>query len=159
MGKNWVMPQPRLEPPAMIPIRPFVFIAAVVLPACEQQRDPEMALPPVARASPGPVSPDGLYSGQMINTGGVGPGAVTCGTNDTFVLRVSGGKFRFVLAQPQVKYRPRIAFDLAIAPDGSFASPPGATHMRGKVERGHMEGQIAGDACSFNFQADRNGTW
>jgi len=142
-------------------VLPALMACAMVsaLAGCAQRSDSDPQPPPIPRASTGPVSPDGTYNGQMMNTGSAGGAGSMCGSMDTFTLNIRNGKFRFVLSQPTVPYRRQVTFDLTVAPDGSFASPPGSAYMKGRVAQGHMEGQIVGDACSFDFQADRTGTW
>jgi len=126
--------------------------------ACAPAAD-QPQLPPIPRASPGPVSPDGTYSGQLLNNGTLGGGDDLCGSNDSVTVTIRNARLRFVLNQPQVDYRRQIVFDLSVSPDGTFASPPGATYLRGTVAGGHLQGQVAGDACGFDMQADRTGTW
>ncbi|MBN8908239.1 MAG: hypothetical protein J0H99_16745 [Rhodospirillales bacterium] len=74
-------------------------------------------------------------------------------------IAVRGGSFHFVLNQPQVPEQSTRAFDATIAPDGSFVSRDGPTFIRGTVKAGHMQGAIAGDACGYDFEADRTGTF
>lgn len=130
-----------------------------ILAGCAKPTNPEDLLPPVPRANPGPVSPDGLYNGQMVNTGAVGAMGAECGGVDSFTLTVRDGKFRFVLPQPGVPYRQQLPFDVVVAADGNFSSGGDGRYMRGRFARGHMDAQVSGDACRFDLQADRTGTW
>jgi len=140
-------------------MRRFVFVLLPLMAACSQQSDSAPQLPPVQRASTGPDTPDGLYNGQLVASGSVGGSLEMCGYTDRFQLEIRNGKFRFTLSQPTVPYRRRLVFDVTVAPDGSFATSPGPTSMKGFVTLGHLQGQVVGDACSFDIQADRNGTW
>ena len=63
------------------------------------------------------------------------------------------------LNQPQVSWQPQRSFDVVIAPDGSFQVQSGPAYIRGQVSQGHMQGQIVGDVCSYQFEADNSGTW
>ena len=84
---------------------------------------------------------------------------MSCGTRDMLTLRVANNTFHYTLSQPQVVWQTVRAFDVAIAPDGSFQSQSGTASMRGSVGGGHMQGEINGDACGFAFEADSSGTW
>jgi hypothetical protein len=83
----------------------------------------------------------------------------SCGTQDMFSLQVKANSFEYVLQQPQVPWRPAVAFTVSIAPDGSFATSSGAAFVKGQVKHGHMQGQIVGDACGFSFEADSSGSF
>ena len=48
---------------------------------------------------------------------------------------------------------------VVIAPDGSFQQQSGVAYIMGRISGGHMQGEIAGDACGYRFEADRSGTW
>jgi hypothetical protein len=133
-------------------------VCLTVLAGCAKPSNPEDMLPPIPRANPGPVSPDGTYNGNMSSNGS--SGAIgDCGNGDDFTLNVRNSKFSYVLPQPNVPYRRQVRFDATVAPDGSFDSGSGGTYMRGRFGQGHMSGQIVGDACSFDMEADRTGTW
>jgi len=116
-------------------------------------------LPPVQRASAGPVSPDGKYDGQLIANGSVGPDNGACGGTDSIGIGIRNSQFRLVLAQPQIPYRRQLAFEVTVAPDGTFNTVNGPNYVRGKVAEGHLQGQASGDACTYDILADRNGTW
>ena len=111
--------------------------------------------PPDPLASAGPASPDGRYDGTMQSV----RGGELCGSQDPMTIAVRARSFHFVLNQPQVPEQPTRAFDVSIAPDGSFTSRNGPTFIRGTVRAGHMQGAIAGDACGYDFEADRTGTF
>jgi len=83
----------------------------------------------------------------------------SCGTSDIFTVTVQNSGFRFVLNQPQVPWQPQRVFTATIAPDGSFNAGTGIAYMRGTASQGHMQGQIVGDACQFQFEADSDGTF
>ena len=106
-------------------------------------------------ASAGPASPDGRYDGTMQSV----RGGELCGSQDPMTIAVRARSFHFVLNQPQVPEQRTRAFDVSIAPDGSFTSRNGPTFIRGTVRAGHMQGAIAGDACGYDFEADRTGTF
>jgi hypothetical protein len=135
--------------------------AVVVLCAIAGCSSPsvDQMLPPVQRASAGSVSPDGNYDGQLIANGSVGPESGECGGTDSFALAIRDSKFRLVLSQPQVPYRRKLTFDVTVAPDGTFNTEASGTYIRGKVSQGHLAAQATGDACLYDVQADRNGTW
>lgn len=111
--------------------------------------------PPDPLAAAGPVSPDGRYDGMMQSV----RGGELCGSADPMRIAVRNRRFHFVLNQPQVPEQQTRAFDVTIAPDGSFVSRDGPTFIRGTVKAGHMQGAIAGDACGYDFEADRTGTF
>ncbi len=111
--------------------------------------------PPDPLASTGPVSPDGKYDGTMQSVSG----GELCGSQDPMTIGVRGQSFHFVLNQPQVPEQSTRAFDVSIASDGTFLSRNGVTSIRGTVRAGHMQGAIAGDACGYDFEADRTGTF
>jgi hypothetical protein len=104
------------------------------------------------------VSFNGTYNGLMQLVRSNGPGVI-CGTQDTMTITVGANTFHYTLNQPQVRWLPFRAFDVVIAPDGSFQQQSGAAYIMGRISGGHMQGEIAGDACGYRFQADRSGTW
>jgi hypothetical protein len=114
--------------------------------------------PPVATAPPPAhaVSIDGTYNGLMQLTSGM---PTACGTSNVFALVVQGHAFRYVLDQPEVPWQPQRVFTASILPDGSFQAGTGVAYMRGTLSQGHMQGQIVGDACQFQFEADSVGTF
>ncbi len=85
--------------------------------------------------------------------------ADSCGTSNIFRVVVQNSAFRFVLNQPQVPWQPQRVFTATIAPDGSFNAGADVAYMRGTARQGHMQGQIVGDACQFQFEADSDGTF
>ena len=116
--------------------------------------------PPSAPASgPSPArvtSVNGTYNGLMQLTSGPSD---SCGTSNIFRVVVQNKAFRFVLNQPQVPWQPQRVFAATIAPDGSFNAGTDVAYMRGTTSQGHMQGQIVGDACQFQFEADSDGTF
>lgn len=122
--------------------------------------DPSSAPAPVAPA-PTPSPPrvsgvNGTYNGMMQLSSGA---PASCGTSDIFTVVVKNNGFRFVLNQPQVPWQPQRVFAATIAPDGSFNAGTDVAYIRGTTSQGHMQGQIVGDACQFQFQADSDGTF
>jgi hypothetical protein len=116
--------------------------------------------PPSAPAS-GPslarvTSVNGTYNGLMQLSSGPSD---SCGTSNIFMVVVRNKAFRFVLNQPQVPWQPQRVFAATIAPDGSFNAGTDVAYMRGTTTQGHMQGQIVGDACQFQFEADSDGTF
>ena len=108
--------------------------------------------PPLAQ----PTSINGNYNGvKQLVTGA----PMSCGTQDIFTLQVQNRAFHYVLNQPEVPWRPSVTFDVVITPDGSFHGGSGATYIDGKASQGHMQGQIVGDACGFQFEADNVGSF
>jgi hypothetical protein len=128
------------------------FACAALLGCADKHHDSSVAIP---LASPGPVSPDGRYDGIMQATSGNSQ----CGTQDSMTILIRNRSFHFVLRQPQVPDQSTRGFDVTIAPDGSFVSRNGPTSIGGTVSAGHMQGSIVGDACAFDFEADRTGTF
>jgi hypothetical protein len=118
--------------------------------------DPPAAAPAPVPSPPRVTSVNGTYNGLMQLVGGA-PGS--CGTSDIFTVVVQNNAFRFVLNQPQVPWQPQRVFAATIAPDGSFQAGTGVAYMRGTTKQGHMQGQIIGDACQFQFEADSDGTF
>jgi hypothetical protein len=117
------------------------------------------AQPPQTAIAPTParvVPIDGSYNGIAQLVSGA---AVSCGTQDAVNLQVQNSAFRYVLNQPQVPWQPRRTFDVVIASDGSFQAQSGPASISGQVSQGHMHGQIVGDACGYQFEADNSGTW
>jgi hypothetical protein len=116
--------------------------------------------PPVASAAtptqPRVVGVNGTYNGLMQLTSG---SAVACGSSDIFSVVVQNNAFRFVLNQPQVPWQPQRVFATTIAPDGSFLAGTDAAYIRGTASNGRMQGQIVGDACQFQFEANSDGTF
>ena len=84
--------------------------------------------------------------------------AMSCGTQDIFTLQVQNRAFHYVLNQPEAR-RPSVTFDVVITPDGSFHGGSGAADIDGKAAQGHMQGQIVGDACGYQFEADNVGSF
>jgi len=115
---------------------------------------PTVVPPPAAATGPLPV--DGTYRGmrQFISSSNAG---VLCGTTDDMTVTVSGRVLHYVLRQPEVPYMPTRAFDTPVDKDGFFSAASGAAYMRGQVGNGHMQGSMSGDACAYQFQADRSG--
>ncbi|HME21004.1 MAG TPA: hypothetical protein VKI44_06535 [Acetobacteraceae bacterium] len=74
-------------------------------------------------------------------------------------LQVTNHAYHYVLNQRQVPWQPQRSFDVVIAPDGSFHAQAGPAYIRGQVSQGHMQGQIVGDACGYQFEADNSGTF
>lgn len=136
-------------------LRPAALMLCAYLSGCAAPVAPPLAPAPVA-APAGPVSYDGTYNGllQLMNGS-----AFACGNQDVFIVRVASSTFRYVLNQPQVDWRPTITFDLTIGNEGGFQTQSGAAYVRGQVSSGHMQGEIVGDACGFQFEADNSGTW
>jgi hypothetical protein len=138
------------------------FAGAIVLGVCILvvgcAVQPQQPQPAIAAASPSArVAPiDGSYNGIAQLVSGA---AVSCGTQDPVNLQVRNGAFNYVLNQPQVPWQPRRSFDVVIAPDGSFQAQSGPASISGQVSQGHMHGQIVGDACGYQFEADNSGTW
>lgn len=116
--------------------------------------------PPAATAAaplqPRVVGVNGTYNGLMQLTSGA---AVGCGNSDIFSVVVQNNAFQFVLNQPQVPWQPQQVFATTIASDGSFRAGTDAAYIRGAVSNGHMQGQIVGDVCQFQFEADSGGTF
>lgn len=116
---------------------------------------------PPSAPTPNPASPrvtsvNGTYNGVMQLTSGP---SGSCGTSDIFTVTVQNKAFQFVLNQPQVPWQPQRVFNATIASDGSFNAGTGVAYMRGTASQGHMQGQIVGDACQFQFEADSDGTF
>ncbi|MBS0561945.1 MAG: hypothetical protein JSR21_17995 [Proteobacteria bacterium] len=113
------------------------------------------AAPPPGAAS-GPVPVDGTYLGarQFISSSNAG---VLCGSRDDMTVTIRGRMLHYVLPQPEVPYMPTRAFDAPVDKDGFFSAASGAAYMRGQVGNGHMQGSMSGDACAYQFQADRSG--
>jgi len=116
---------------------------------------------PPSAPTPNPASPrvtsvNGTYNGVMQLTSGP---SGSCGTSDIFTVTVQNKTFQFVLNQPQVPWQPQRVFNATIASDGSFNAGTGVAYMRGTASQGHMQGQIVGDACQFQFEADSDGTF
>jgi hypothetical protein len=141
-----------------VPVPPLTraFGCCALLIGCSAPQPPA---PPAAAIDPPPTRPvsvNGSYNGvTQLVTGA----ATSCGTGDIFTLQVQNGAFRYELHQPQVPWRPSVTFSAAIAPDGSFHAASGAAYIDGKVTQGHMQGQVVGDACGFQFEADNTGTF
>ncbi|HTI79154.1 MAG TPA: hypothetical protein VL614_01755 [Acetobacteraceae bacterium] len=114
------------------------------------------ASPVAMPALPRVTSVNGTYNGLMQLTSG---SPDSCGTSNIFTLVVQNKGFRYVLNQPQVPWQPQRVFAATIAPDGSFNAGTGVAYMRGTASQGHMQGQIVGDACQFQFEADSDGTF
>jgi len=113
--------------------------------------------PPTAAALPArPVPVDGTYNGTTQLVRG---DPISCGTQDSFTLRVANKAFHYVLNQPQVTWQPQRSFDVVIASDGAFQTQSGTAYIRGQLSQGHMQGEITGDACGYQFEADNTGTW
>jgi hypothetical protein len=132
------------------------FGCCVFLIGCSTPQPPAA---PAAATDPPPARPvplDGSYNGVTQLASGT---ATSCGTGDIFTLQVRNGAFRYELHQPQVPWRPSVTFSAAIAPDGSFHAASGAAYIDGKVAQGHMQGQIVGDSCGFQFEADNTGAF
>ncbi len=116
---------------------------------------------PPAAPAPTPSPPrvssvNGTYNGLMQMTSGSPLG---CGTSDIFTVVVQNSGFQFVLNQPQVPWQPQRVFVATIAPDGSFNAGTDVAYIRGTTSQGHMQGEIVGDACQFQFEADSDGTF
>jgi hypothetical protein len=85
--------------------------------------------------------------------------SVGCGTSDVFSVVVKYNAFQFVLNQPQVPWQPQRVFAVIIAPDGAFHAGTDEAYIRGATSQDHMRGQIVGDACQYQFEADSDGTF
>jgi len=115
--------------------------------------DPQTTMaPPLARVT----TVNGTYNGLMQLVSG---SPISCGTSDEFTLQVQNKAFRYVLNQPQVAWQPQRVFAATIAPDGSFRAGSDVAYISGTVSQGHMQGQIVGDACQFQFEADSDGSF
>jgi hypothetical protein len=141
-------------PPLRAKVLAIGFCACLTGCTGSGQSDPPAGAngPPLAQ----PVSINGNYNGVMQLVTGA---ALSCGTQDVFTLHVQNRAFRYVLSQPQVPWRQSVTFDVVIAPDGSFHAGTGAAYIDGKVAQGHMQGQIVGDSCGFQFEADSVGSF
>lgn len=138
--------------------RPYIRLSSACLvtclTGCSNTAPPSAPVP-----SPPPAqvtSVNGTYNGLMQLTSGPSD---SCGTSNIFTVVVRNSSFSFVLNQPQVPWQPRRVFTATIAPDGSFNAGTGVAYMRGTTSQGHMQGQIVGDACQFQFEADSDGTF
>jgi hypothetical protein len=133
-----------------------VVVLGGVLSACSgsqsQNEPPPAPDPPLARTVP----IDGNYNGLMQLASGT---TDACGSQDVFTLQVRNNAFSYVLNQPQVPWRPSVTFAVTIEQDGSFHATSGAAHIDGTVAQGHMQGQIVGDSCGFQFEADNSGSF
>jgi hypothetical protein len=130
-------------------------VCALVVGCAVPPQPPQTAI--AAASPPARVVPiDGSYNGIAQLVSGA---AASCGTQDPLNLQVRNGAFHYVLNQPQVPWQPRRSFDVVIAPDGSFQAQSGPASISGQVSQGHMHGQIVGDACGYQFEADNSGTW
>jgi hypothetical protein len=128
-------------------------ICALVVGCSDAPQAPQ----PAAVSPPARIVPvDGSYNGLAELVSGA---ATSCGTEDTVTLEVRNHAFRYVLNQPQVPWQPRRSFDVVIASDGSFQGQSGPAYIRGRVNQGHMQAQIVGDACGYQFEADNSGTF
>jgi len=127
-----------------------------MLSACSGSQDQNASAPPPAAPPVRPVPIDGTYNGLMQLASGT---VDACGSQDVFTLQVRNNAFTYMLNQPQVPWRPSVSFNVAIAPDGSFHATSGAAHMDGMVAQGHMQGQLVGDSCGFQFEADNSGSF
>jgi hypothetical protein len=116
--------------------------------------------PPATTAAASPpariVPIDGSYNGVTQLVSGT---AISCGSQDILTLQVHNHTFLYVLNQPQVPWQPQRSFEVVIAPDGAFQAQSGPAYIRGRVNQGHMQGQIVGDACGYQFEADNSGTF
>ena len=136
----------------------FVPVAATcfALAACSSGSQVKPAAP--VAAPPGPTVPlNGRYDGTMQLIRG---DASSCGTQDMTTFQVGNGAIHYVLHQPQVEWQPQRVFDVVVAPNGSFQTTAGVAYLRGRINSaGHLQGEVGGDACGFQFEADRSGTW
>ena len=127
--------------------------AVASLPACSGNPPAQpLPSPPLAHAT----SLNGNYNGMMQLVSGT---PIACGTSDVFQLTVRNRQFRYVLNQPQVPWQPQRVFTATISPDGSFRGGTDVAYIAGTANQGHMQGQIIGDACQFQFEADSDGTF
>ncbi len=132
---------------------PAALAIAAALAGCSNPPPPP---PPLPGPPPKPIPIDGTYNGIMTLIRG---SAVSCGNQNPITLQVVNLSFHYVLSQPQIVWQPTRKFDVAIKADGSFSTEAGSAYMRGWVRSGHMQGEIAGDACGFTFEADSTGTF
>ncbi len=128
-------------------------VATALVAGCAKDQSPPMSAPIAPISGPQPV--DGTYGGLMQLIRG---DVMNCGNTNEFQLQVVNQTFTYRLTQP-LSYRPAIVFTASIAPDGSFEATSGAAYMRGTLKDGHIHGRISGDACGFDFNADRGGAW
>lgn len=82
-----------------------------------------------------------------------------CGNRTQMTFRVKENAFLFVLNQPQVPWRRTVRFNVTVDPDGSFETVVNTAAIRGRIQDGHMSGELIGDACAFAFEADRGDSW
>jgi len=99
---------------------------------------------------------EGTYNGLMQLTSGP---EIACGTSNIFTLTVRNNMFHYVLNQPQVPWQQQRQFTAMIGQDGKFYAQAGPAYIAGTVSQGHMQGQVVGDSCSFQFEADSDGTF
>lgn len=88
-----------------------------------------------------------------------GGDAVACGTQDIVSFVVQNESVRSVLNQPQVPWMPRRVFSVTIGQTGSFRAEQNTAYIAATASQGHMQGQIVGDSCGFQFEADTTGTF
>ena len=130
----------------------LAFCGCVLVASCTNAPPPPPQVPPLAL----PTSNNGNYSGFMQLASGP---AMSCGTQVELTLQVHNNAFEYVLLQPQVPLTPQRAFQVVIASDGSFQAQSGPAFIRGQVSQGHMQGQIYGDLCGYQFEADSTGAF
>jgi hypothetical protein len=111
---------------------------------------------PVVALAPGLVIANGSYDG--VTTLASGP-SDTCGDSDNISFSVTNNRFTYTLNQPQVDWQPTRVFNVTIQSSGAFRATAGTASIQGKAVGHHMSGDIVGDACSFHFEADSQGTW
>jgi hypothetical protein len=130
----------------------LVLCGTTLVVSCTNAPPTPPQVPPVAL----PTSSNGNYRGFMQLASGP---AMSCGTQVELTLHVRNNAFEYVLPQPQVPLTPQRAFQVVIASDGSFQAQSGPAFIRGQVSQGHMQGQIYGDLCGYQFEADSTGTF
>jgi hypothetical protein len=130
----------------------FAVAAALAAGCSRNDQPPPIPIAPIS----GPQPVDGMYSGYMQLIRG---DSMRCGDNNEFRLTVSGQSFTYTLEQQTVAWKPTVLLSGQIASDGTFDAQSGTSFMRGSLKNGHMQGRISGDACGFDFNADRTGTF
>lgn len=139
-------------------LRTTCLIAVTIAMAACSSSAPAPA--PQTVAAPPPANTIELVDGTYNALGALIRGNPTnCGNRTQMTFQIKDNSFVYVLNQPQVPWRRTVRFDVTVDVDGSFETVANTAAIRGRIQSGHMQGEVIGDACAFSFQADRGDSW
>ena len=123
------------------------------LAGCASRPPPSTVMPPIAAPAF-----DGVYAGAVrLSAVAAGDNENWCQTTGPVTLNVVSNRFALTLPHPNVPGNPTLAFEVDVAPDGSFSNPSqdGTASFTGQVAGRHLQGVVNGAGCQYAVDAEK----